>query len=146
MPADYQPTFDNISYYLQDTLQDLSNLPVNFLNNIFRYLSVVVLVPILTIYFLLDYEKIFCLIRNKLIEKDMIHFRNYLGELNRTMSSYFRGMFLVMFIFSVTASTVFLFIDMDFAIFFGIIIGVTNVIPYLGPYLGASFPSPLCIN
>lgn len=140
LPEDYRPTFDNISYYLQTKLQGLSNIPMNFLNNIFRYLSILVTVPILTIYFLLDYEKIFCYIRNKLIEKDKIHFRNYLAELNRTMSSYFRGMFLVMFIFCLTASTLFLIIRLEFAVFFGIIIGVTNVIPYLGPYLGASFP------
>lgn len=140
LPPDYQPTFDNISYYLTDKLSSLSSIPEKILSRFLSYLSVVVLVPMLTIYFLLDYERIFCYIRNKLIEHDKIHFRNYLGELNKTMSSYFRGMFVVMIIFSMTATTVFLFIGLDFALFFGIIIGVTNVIPYLGPYIGAAFP------
>lgn len=140
LPADYQPTFDNISYYLTDKLNNLSHIPEKIINRLFSYISIVVLVPMLTIYFLLDYERIFCYIRNRLIEHDKIHFRNYLGELNKTMSSYFRGMFLVMIIFSMVATTVFLFIGLDFALFFGIIIGVTNVIPYLGPYLGAAFP------
>lgn len=140
LPKDYQPNYDNINGFLSDYIVKLEHLPQTILNKTTKILGTLVLVPMILIYFLLDYEKILCSIRNFLIKKDMIRIKNYLGELNKTMGSYFRGVFIVMLILSTAFSIAFFIIGLDFAIFFGLIIGITNVIPYIGSYIGAAFP------
>jgi len=140
LPDNYRPTFRNISAFFSRHMKNLSSLPGIIIDKIISYVSYFVLVPMILIYFLLDYEKILCSVRRRLIDSGRIHFKNYLGELNQTISSYVRGSFLVMVILTLVCTIVFLVIGLDFAVFFAIVIAVTNVIPYLGPYIGAAFP------
>ena len=140
LPDNYRPTFKNINAFISKYLQNLSTLPGRIFDKVLSYVSYLVLVPMILIYFLIDYERILSSFRQYLIDTDRIHFKNYLGELNQTISSYVRGAFLVMIILTAVSTIIFLIIGLDFAIFFGIIIAVTNIIPYLGPYIGAAFP------
>jgi predicted PurR-regulated permease PerM len=140
LPVDYQPTIDNLGVLLERYLVDLSKLPEQILSSIFAYISIILIVPMIIIFFLLDYEKILCSLRDYLIEHGRIRFKNYLAELNQVITSYLRGTLLVMTIMVVSSTIIFLILDVDFAIFFAIIIAVTNIIPYLGPYIGAAFP------
>lgn len=140
LPDHYRPTFENLSVFIETQIAKLSTLPEKIINKFFSYFSIIVIIPMIIIHFLLDYEKMLCQFRDYLISKDKIHFKNYLGELNQTISSYVRGTFLVMFILVVTCTSIFLLLRLDFALFFAIIIAFTNVIPYLGPYIGAVFP------
>lgn len=140
LPESYRPTFSNLNIFFEDTIEKISKVPELIINKFFSYLSVLIVIPMIIIYFLIDYERILCGCRDYLIKKNKIHFKNYLGELNQTISSYIRGTFLVMIIMIVTCTSVFAFLKLDFALFFAIIIAITNVIPYLGPYIGAVFP------
>lgn len=140
LPESYRPTLDNLNVFFKDTIETISNLPKKIINEFLSYFSIIIIIPMIIIYFLLDYEKILCYFRDYLTKKNKIHFRNYLGELNQTISSYIRGAFLVMIILIVTCTSIFIFMDLDFALFFAIIIAITNIIPYLGPYIGAVFP------
>lgn len=140
LPEEYQPNFDNISNFFSKYIINIGNFPSKFFSRIFRYLSLIILTPMILIYFLLDYEKILCKFRDYLIEHNKIRFKNYLADLNKIMGSYFRGVFLVMIIVTIAFITAFWIIDLEFALFFGIIIGITNVIPYVGSYIGGSFP------
>ncbi|HHZ17765.1 MAG TPA: AI-2E family transporter [Acholeplasmataceae bacterium] len=140
LPDNYRPTFRNISAFFSRYMKSLSSLPGIIVDKFLNYVSYLVLVPMILIYFLIDYEKILCAIRQRLIDTGRIHFKNYLGELNQTISAYVRGSFLVMVILTVVCTTIFLIIGLDFAVFFASVIAITNVIPYLGPYIGAAFP------
>jgi len=140
LPDEYKPTLDNLNVFFKDTIETITNLPKKIINNFLSYFSIIIIIPMVIIYFLLDYEKILCYFRDYLTKKNKIHFRNYLGELNQTISSYIRGTFLVMLILVAACTTNFIFLDLDFAFFFAIIIAITNVIPYLGPYIGGVFP------
>jgi predicted PurR-regulated permease PerM len=140
LPVDYRPTFENLNAFLQTRLLNLASLPNELLDKFFAYSGLLVVIPMTIIYFLIDYEKILCGLRNYLTEKGKIHLKDYLGELHQVIASYIRGTFLVMVILVFVCTALFLFLDLDFAIFFAIIIAITNIIPYLGPYLGAIFP------
>lgn len=140
LPIDYQPTFENINNFLSQYISKISSLPQIVFNKFLSYISVVVIIPMLLIYLLLDYEKILCNIREFLTKREKINFRNYLGELNQKMSSYFRATFLVMLILIIVCSSCFLIIDLSYPLFFACIIAITNIIPYVGPYIGGAFP------
>lgn len=61
-----------------------------------------------------------------------------LGQMNHTISSYISGQALVCFFIGVFTYLGYLLIDQPFALLFGLIAGITNIIPYLGPFIGAA--------
>ena len=119
LPIDYQPNFENLNTILLKYLDKLSFIIQNIMNKFLSYLSTIIIIPIILIYLLLEYEKVLCSIREYLIKNDKLIFKEYLKELNQKIKSYFKGTFLVMFI---------------------LIIVMTNIIPYIGPYIGGVFP------
>lgn len=110
------------------------------IKSIFNIIKYIVIVPIIVIYLLLDYDKILCKLREFLIKNNKVRFKEYLGELNTIMSKYVRGVLIVMAILFSLFSVIFLIIGLDNALIFAFFIAITNVIPYLGSYMGTALP------
>lgn len=60
-----------------------------------------------------------------------------LQEINRTLGAYIRGVFVISFFVGVMIYAGLLFFGVKFALFFGMINALTNIIPYFGPLIGA---------
>jgi predicted PurR-regulated permease PerM len=60
-----------------------------------------------------------------------------LAEINVNLGEYFKGVGIVCFCVGALAYISFLIIGLEFALILAIIIGITNIIPYLGPFIGA---------
>jgi len=60
-----------------------------------------------------------------------------LAEINMKMGAYFQGVGIVCLCVGILAYISFLIIGLEFALILAIIIGITNIIPYLGPFIGA---------
>lgn len=120
---------------INDTLFDGNTIKTMI--NIIKY---IIIVPIIVIYLILDYDKILCSLREFLIKNNKERFKNYLGELNETLSNYVRGVLIVMVILFVVFSIIFIIIGLDNALIFAFFIAITNVIPYLGSYMGTALP------
>lgn len=141
--SEYTVSFDDVINEIISTDKDivsdviLSNDTINYLFNIGKYLLVI---PIILIYFLLDYEKILSRFREYLILNNKIRLKNYLGELNKTMSSYFKGILLVMLILFMVFTIVFIIMKVENGFVFALIIAITNIIPYFGTWIGTTLP------
>lgn len=140
------PLFKNYSISLENLINENNNFiedkiftseTLNKLLSGFKYLLIT---PIILVYFLLDYENILNKLRQYLINNNKDKFKNYLGELNKTMSSYIRGVLLVMLILFTVFSIIFAILDVENGMVFALIIAITNVIPYLGSWIGTSLP------
>lgn len=140
LPIDYQPTFANINQFLSSYVIKVSGLPQTIFNKFTNYVSVIVTIPVILVYLLLDYEKILCNIREKLLKNGKNNFKNFLGEINQKMTLYFRGSFIVMVILTIVCTVAFMFAKLSYPLFFACIIAITNIIPYVGPYIGGAFP------
>lgn len=134
----YQISLENIieNYHLFDD-KLFTTETINKIISFGRYLLIT---PIILIYLLIDYEKIIENIKNYLIKNNKIRFKNYLSELNQTIFSYFRGVLLVMFILFMIFSIVFLILKIENGMVFALIIAITNIIPYIGSWIGTSIP------
>ena len=128
-------TINPDSNIIQETI--FSTQTFNLILKIGKYLLVT---PIILLYILLDYEKIICSFRKFLINNNKIKFKNYLGELHRTISSYFRGMLIVMLILFMVFSIVFIILGVENGTVFALIIALTNAIPYVGSWIGTALP------
>lgn len=120
---------------INDTLFDGNT--IKSLLNIIKY---IVIVPIVVIYLLHDYDTILCKFRDLLIRHNKEKLKNCLGELNGIMSKYVRGVLIVMTILFLVFSIIFLIMGLDNALIFAFFIAITNVIPYLGSYIGTALP------
>jgi predicted PurR-regulated permease PerM len=60
-----------------------------------------------------------------------------LAEINLKLGAYFQGVGIVCLCVGALAYISFLIIGLEFALILAIIIGITNIIPYLGPFIGA---------
>ena len=138
LPKNYQPTFDNIGDILLEYINkiDIKNCFDKFID----YLGIIILVPMTTIYFMIDFDKFIEKLKNLLIEKKYFRLKDYMSELNKNIKVFVRTTFLIMIIMFAISSSVLFFVDSDYPLFFGMIIAITNVIPYLGPYIGGAFP------
>jgi predicted PurR-regulated permease PerM len=102
-----------------------------FLGQIFN----IVLIPILTFYFLKDYERI----RRWILDFIPRRYRNivtfYQWRLNRILGGYIRGQLIVCSIVGILTGTGLALFRIPFAVLLGVLAGLLNVIPYIGLYI-----------
>lgn len=142
------PFADIISPKLGDIAEVLSDIISNIIAFLFgSVISIggnlfnIFISIILSIYFIFSYEyfirflnKIYYVIfRQSKLGKSI---RNMLQIINETFSAYVRGQLIEAFIVAVLSAIVLYIIDVDYAIIIGIISGICNLIPYVGPLVG----------
>ncbi|MBI5555918.1 MAG: AI-2E family transporter [Elusimicrobia bacterium] len=116
-----------------------AHLP-QIIGNFFNFLSLYVLVPFVTIALLLDTNRLadwlFSIIPSRHTETIL----SIISEINQVMRDFIQGQ--AMRLFWLTALTVFglLYLKVDFALIFGLLAGIFNIIPVLGAWLGAIPP------
>ena len=98
------------------------------------------LVPLLIFFILLEGRKfkdvIFLLIPNRLFER--IYYLTH--QFNKQLGDYIFAKFVEASIVGTSITIGLMILDIRFAIIFGLIAGITNVIPYLGPFIGMAPP------
>ena len=123
--------------YLDDfTIEKASNLIVT-LKNAISILGVILLGLIISFYILLDFDKLKLNIKNMIPLKSKNKILELLREIDSKVFSYVKGTSLIAFIVFITSSILFEFVKLKGSIFFGLYNAITNIIPYIGPYIGA---------
>ncbi len=127
--------FDNINQLQELVLSNMSKLFTSVGNLLNRTISLV-LIPILTFYFLKDKDK---LIKRTflLIPKDKrLEVKELLIEIDKSLSQFVRGRLILAIYVGVATTLVLLLLDINFAIVIGLLTGIADIIPYFGPFLG----------
>lgn len=94
-------------------------------------------IPILVYYILRDMESL----KRSVLALFPVQYRKWVvamgSEMDRTMGAYFRGVLLTSFLVAAMVYSGLLIVGMEFALLLGLISGITNIIPYFGPIIGA---------
>lgn len=130
----------NLEKKLSSFFESFFNIGSKFAKNILYFISSLFVIPILTIYFLNDYEKITENIKDFLIIKKKERFLNYLIDLSTNMRVYVKGVVIVMIILFILFSIAFTILGIPYPLVFALFLGITNIIPYFGAYIGAILP------
>ena len=116
----------------------LPHITVTFVSSVFSGLGSLVIGFIIGFYLLMSFDNINDAISSLIPEKNRDDFRGLANEVNTSLRKYVQGTL-------ICASFVFLLSTIGFAIaglkapvLFGLFCGVTNIIPYIGPYLGGA--------
>ncbi|MFH1784309.1 MAG: AI-2E family transporter [bacterium] len=139
----YYPASDGVQFgemIVKKTQQfaqtTLTNIP-KYLMNIFSLFSLFILIPFITFFLLLDWRKINCGLFNMLPAKYVETVLCIVCEINEVLGGFMRG-HMIRFGWITLISTVGLvYINLEYAIVLGVFVGLTNVVPYLGPLIGA---------
>jgi putative permease len=123
----------NDSTLVEDFISNFAdNLASTVSSSLINVIAIVVVLPVLLIYYLLDFEMINDTIRSivpKRYEKDA----SDLGSrLSNTVGAYLRGQILLMVAIGAVATILYRLIGLEYFFIFGIIVGLTNIIPYFG--------------
>ncbi len=128
----------DISYgsIIQKFLSGLSNSLGSIVGGITSTAMTAVTAPFILFYMLKDGERLVPNIKRFFPEKRRAQIVELLGQMNKTLSSYISGQAIECIFVGTFTFIGYLIIGVDYAFLFGMVAGITNLIPYLGPYLG----------
>ncbi|WP_236914983.1 AI-2E family transporter [Clostridium sp. Cult2] len=137
------PILQSIEGVILNSFQSIENVIINGISRFFEgviatFSKVVslILIPILTFYFLKDKDyfktKIYLTIPKKM-RKEV---KELSLEIDRALSQFIRGRLILAIYVGVATTILLLILKIDFAIVIGIITGIADIIPYFGPFIG----------
>ncbi len=138
LPIEYQPNFDNISNIIVNLFTKIDAEKV--FNKTLVNIGNIIIIPVVLLYASLDFPKFIEKGKKYLEKKEKYHFIEYVSKLNEFFSKYIKTTLFVMFLMIMASTIIFTVIGLEYPLFFGTIIGLTNIIPYIGPYIGGAFP------
>ncbi|MBM7710527.1 AI-2E family transporter [Enterococcus xiangfangensis] len=121
---------------IQQSLTGMTNGLGSIIGKITTVVLLLVTVPFILFYMLKDGEKLVPNIERLFPEKQRGNIKGLLEQLNKTLSDYISGQAIECLFVGTFTFLGYLLIGVDYAFLFGVIAGLTNLIPYLGPYLG----------
>lgn len=136
--------FTDIKISIYDSINNLSrsltiDLPKTIMNAVSSIISgsVNLLIGLLIgLYMLFDFDNVKKHLYSLIPKKYQDDTRTLLARLNNNLKSYVHGTLLIMFILFVFQSIALAIAGLEAPMVFGLFCAVTNVIPYIGPYIG----------
>lgn len=123
-----------------EMVQTEETSPTKLLISTIDMLSDIILLPVF-IFFLLIYRDHLAVFVTKVFSKqDNSFLLEKLTSIRKIVHAYIMGAGKVMAILAVVNTAVLFALGIEHAIFFGVLAGMLNIIPYLGPSLGAILP------
>ncbi len=118
-------------------LDSLLTIIVNVLMNFLNSALILMIIPFIAFYMLKDYQLIkravWYITPKKWRRKGTL----FLKDVDESLGSYIRGQLLVCVIIGSISALLFWIFKLKYPLLLGLICGVTNVIPYFGPIIGA---------
>lgn len=97
-----------------------------------------ILMGIIVGFYLLIYDSSYLTYSlNKYLKKDTYDF---ILNINSILRNYVKGILLSSLLVFILSTIIFYIFDLDAALLLGFICGITNIIPFIGPYIGAVIP------
>lgn len=123
-----------------EMVQPEDGKPTSIVFSTISTLSDIILLPVF-IFFLLIYRDHLAAFITKVFRKqENSDLLEKMTSIRKIVHAYIMGAGKVMFILAVVNTTILLILGIEHAIFFGVLAGLLNIVPYLGPSLGAVLP------
>ncbi|GGJ06376.1 UPF0118 membrane protein YrrI [Alicyclobacillus cellulosilyticus] len=111
---------------------------LSMLTNTLSFIFMLFVIPFLVFYLLKDGQAIGRAVVHLTPAKYRQAMRDILAGIDDTLGRYVRGQLLVMLVVGVLTYAGLLVVGMPYALLLALFVALTNVIPYLGPFLGAA--------
>lgn len=134
--------FNTLVSFLSNSIGKLFEIIYGWITGTVSSLFDFLLSFVLSLYMLIEKEKIQLVLKKLLYSVTSIERGNrflwFLKILNRSFTNFFRGQIIEGFILSVIAISTMMILGFEFSILIGAIVGITNIIPIFGPFIGGA--------
>lgn len=138
--VNYQEYIDKLDLSFGDIFKNVVNGLSTSLGSIISSVAsttmLIVTVPLILFYMLKDGERFVPSISKYLPKGHAGEIKELLSKMSDTISAYISGQALECLFVAVATIIGYWAIGVEYAFLFGVIAGITNMIPYLGPYIG----------
>ncbi|MEH7124023.1 AI-2E family transporter [Bacillus sp. JJ1773] len=136
-PEGIQARIDEGILAMESSLDKMLSKSVNILINILNYSIIIALIPFISFYMIKDYDvmkrTVWYLTPRKWRQEGIL----FLRDIDKSLGGYIRGQIIVCVAIGAISALLFWFVGMKYPLLLGLIIGLTNVIPYFGAFVGA---------
>lgn len=109
-----------------------------FIGQLFTIIAGLVLIPFFLFFMLKDGERLGPFITQIFDKEKAANIRSLLGKIDDVLSAFIQGQLIVSFLVGVMVFIGYVIIDLDYALALALFGMLTNVIPFLGPYLAVA--------
>ncbi len=141
IPQDVRDKAEEILADLGDTLLSVAQTALTktlqAVANTFSFIIGLAIVPVLLFYLLKDGERLVSSSLSIFPKNARVHAREVVRIVNESLGAYIRAQLLLMLFIGLIVFIGLLLLDIDFAILLGLVAGITEAIPVVGPIIGA---------
>ncbi|RYG74781.1 AI-2E family transporter [Lentibacillus lipolyticus] len=137
LPETVHDNMDELISEFEAYLEELLASLVRGFTKIFDMIIIITVIPVLVFYFLKDFDTIKNYVKKWIPEKYHQRSSDLCQAIDKGLGNYIRGQLVVCLFVSAAAFGVFRLLDIKYALLLAMIMGLTNIIPYFGPILGA---------
>ena len=117
---------------------ELPNSLINIVKSLISALGTIGLSLVIMIYMLMDYDNIIFNFQKFLRKKDKKDYIKLIDNIGLNARKVVNGTLLVAFMVFVCDTIGFALVGLNSAVLFGLFCGITDLIPYIGPYIGGA--------
>lgn len=138
LPDSVRSGINNSLYKMENGISNWVSDYINGIGDKLDVLFIVLIIPFVAFYILKDFQLIEKTVLAVVPKNNRRQVTRLLFEIDEALGNYIRGQFLVCVIIGFMAYIGYWLIDMPFPLLLASVVAVFNIIPYLGPYLGAA--------
>ena len=138
----------NVRLMIEEVVADLGEFALSLIQstlirtlqavaNTFSFIIGLAIVPVLLFYLLKDGERLVSSSLSIFPKNARVHAREVVRIVNESLGAYIRAQLLLMLFIGLIVFIGLLLLDIDFAILLGLVAGITEAIPIVGPIIGA---------
>ena len=128
--------FNGIESIISDVTTNLPQVILNSVGTIFSGLGTILISLFVGIYMLIDFDNTKNHLLNLIPKKNKGEISSLINEIGEELRKYVNGTLLVASMVFIGDSIGFAIIGLNAPILFGLLCGITDLIPFIGPYIG----------
>src|SRR5699024_9413472 len=129
--------YDQAVHFVQTETKKRTLRLFEHLQHIIQFTLFLTIVPLLVFFMMKDYAKTLDNIRIKYNKQITHRIEHFLRTLDERVGSYVKGQLILSAFITLISFIIYSILQIDYTLFFAILIGVLNVIPFFGPIIGA---------
>ncbi|MDQ0161244.1 AI-2E family transporter [Aeribacillus alveayuensis] len=137
LPDDVHKRIEKLIHNAEKEIGNLLESLLTSFRVFFDYIVIFAVIPFLVFYMLKDIEELKKAIWYITPKKWRQEGKKFLHDVNESLGNYIRGQLFVCLLIALFATFALWVFHIKYPLILGLIIGVTNVIPYFGPIIGA---------
>lgn len=137
LPEIVHDKMDVLITSIENSVEGVIGKLVGGIDQFFNFFIIITVIPVLVFYFLSDYERMKSILKKWIPKRHHNHLHALAIALDERLGGYIRGQLLVSLFVSIVTFMILSMLKIKYALVLSIIMGLTNVIPYFGPIIGA---------